>query len=39
MYSNKYNRVTKLNRYEIKIFDKTDSNPTYGEIEKAGLCS
>ena len=37
MYSNKYNRVTKLNRYEIKIFDKTDSNPTYGELEKSGF--
>lgn len=37
MYSNKYNRVTKLNRCELKIFDKTDSNPTYGELEKSGF--
>lgn len=37
MYRNKYNRVTKLNRSEIKIFHKTDSNPTYGELEKSGF--
>tara|TARA_B100000282_G_scaffold293565_1_gene269116 strand:+ start:985 stop:1548 length:564 start_codon:yes stop_codon:yes gene_type:complete len=37
MYSNKYNRVTKLNRSEIKIFNKTDSNPTYGELKKSGF--
>ena len=37
MYSNKYNRVVKINRCDQKIFDKTDSNSTYGEIEKAGF--
>lgn len=37
MHSSNYNRVVKLNRSEIKIFHKTDSNPTYGELKKSGF--
>ena len=31
------NRIVNLHRSELKIFHKTDSNPTYGELEKSGF--
>lgn len=37
MYGNKYNRVIRVSREEMSIFNKTDSNPTYGELEKSGF--
>ena len=37
MYSNKYDRVIRVPRGEMHIFEKSDSNPTYGELEKSGF--
>lgn len=36
MYS-KYDRVARVPRGEMHIFEKLDSNPTYGELEKSGF--
>jgi len=37
MYGNKYNRVIRISSLETHIFNKTDSNPTYGELKKSGV--
>lgn len=37
MYGNKYDRVARVPRGEMHIFNNSDSNPTYGELEKSGF--
>lgn len=34
--SKNINRIVNIPRYEVDIFNKTDSNPTYGELTKQG---